>query len=114
MSIRRAPYPEILADMPPVDPAQPAPGFVGGNTLLVELADETIDRLVAFRQAQPASVVFLRSLGGAYGDVAPQAKPFPAREATWFAMAGAFDGPHLDDAWDPDNIFRRNHNVRPA
>lgn len=102
--------------------------------------------------------------GGAYGDVAPEATAFPAREAGWFAMAGAFDGPHLDDAerarveadwaaiealgrgvygnflnatepelvvkvypvetmsrlrrvkaaWDPQNVFRRNHNVRPA
>jgi FAD/FMN-containing dehydrogenase len=157
-------YPEILADMPPFDPERPAPGFVGGNTLLAELGDDAIDRLAAFREAQPASVLFLRSLGGAYGDVAPEATAFPAREAGWFAMAGAFDGPHLDDAerarveadwaaiealgrgvygnflnatepelvvkvypvetmsrlrrvkaaWDPQNVFRRNHNVRPA
>jgi len=41
--------------------------------------------------------VFLRSLGGAYGDVAQDATPFPARDATWFAMAGAFDVPGMLD-----------------
>ena len=42
-----------------------------------------------------ASVLFLRSLGGAYGDVPQDGTAFPARDATWFAMAGAFDIPGL-------------------
>jgi len=158
-------YPDILLEMPESDPAQPMPGFVGGNTLVRELGDGTIDRLVTFRQRHPASVLFLRSLGGAYGDVATDATAFGARDATWFAMAGAFDIPGmLDDddradalrawagvealgegvygnfttstdpgwvgrmyppatlrrlaevkrAWDPGNVFSRNHNVLPA
>lgn len=158
-------YPDILLDMPASDPAAPMPGFVGGNTLLVELGDDAIDELVSFRERHPASVLLLRSLGGAFADVAQDDSPFPAREATWFAMAGAFDVPGmLDDAgradalaaWDrldllgagyygnfttstdaagvakmfppatmarlaaikaqvdPENIFRRNHNVLPA
>ncbi|WP_261164623.1 FAD-binding oxidoreductase [Microbacterium sp. Marseille-Q6965] len=164
MAFQTVSYPEILGDMPPFDPERPAPGFVGGNSLMPELGDDTIDRLTAFREAQPASVLFLRSLGGAYGDVASDATAFAAREATWFVMAGAFEGPHVDDAerarvaadwaaiaregvgvygnflnstdpalaatlypattmarlervkraWDPENVFRRNHNVRPA
>ncbi|MGN8551054.1 UNVERIFIED_CONTAM: FAD-binding oxidoreductase [Microbacterium sp. SLM126] len=88
-------YPDILMEMPAADPDQPMPGFVGGNTLLGDLTDEAIDRLVAFREANAASVLFLRSLGGAFGDVAQDASAFPAREATWFAMAGAFDVPGL-------------------
>ena len=88
-------YPDILMDMPAADPDQPMPGFVGGNTLLEDLTDDVIDRLVAFRAANPASVLFLRSLGGAFGDVPQDATPFPARNATWFAMAGAFDVPGL-------------------
>jgi FAD/FMN-containing dehydrogenase len=159
------PYPDILLEAPEFDPDQPMPGFLGGNTLVRQLDDEIIDALVAFRESNPASVLFLRSLGGAYGDVAPEATPFPARDATWFAMAGAFDLPGVtDDAqrtevmtawnaiesrgagvygnfttstdrtwtermyapqalarlavvkrqWDPDNLFRRNHNVLPA
>jgi FAD/FMN-containing dehydrogenase len=88
-------YPDILMDMPAADPDQPMPGFVGGNTLLSELTDEAIGRLVAFREANAASVLFLRSLGGAFGDVPQDATAFPARHAQWFAMAGAFDVPGL-------------------
>lgn len=93
------PYPEVLLEAPAFDPEQPMPGFVGGNTLMRDLTDDAIERMVAFREARPASVVLLRSLGGAYGDVPQDATPFPGREATWFAMAGAFDIPGLlDDA----------------
>ncbi|MHC2999484.1 FAD-binding oxidoreductase [Microbacterium sp. HJ5] len=158
-------YPDILMDMPAADPDQPMPGFVGGNTLLEELTDDAVDRLASFREANQASVLFLRSLGGAFGDVPQGDTAFPARHATWFAMAGAFDVPGLvhdgnrpliqaewdaiealgaalygnftvstDPAlvsrmyspetiarlaevkrrWDPQNLFCRNHNVRPA
>lgn len=102
-------YADILLQTPEFDPEHPMPGFVGGNTLLRDLGDDAIDRLAAFREQNPASVAFLRSLGGAYGDVAQGDSPFPARDATWFAMAGAFDVPGmLDDdkraevtaAWD--------------
>lgn len=158
-------YPDILLDMPAADPSAPPPGFVGGNALLAELTDGGLEELVSFRRRHPASVVLLRSLGGAYADVAQEDTPFPARDATWFAMAGAFDIPGVLDAagradamrvgarldalgsgfygnfttstdaalvakmfppatmarlaavkreWDPQNIFRRNHNVLPA
>jgi hypothetical protein len=108
-SFEVARYPEILLDMPPADPDEPMPGFVGGNTLLGELTDDAIDRLVSFREANTASVLFLRSLGGAFADVPQERSAFPARAATWFAMAGAFDVPGLLDddsrpavlaAWD--------------
>lgn len=96
-SIEVTRYPEILLDMPAADPDEPLPGFVGGNTLLAELTDDAIDRLVAFRAANQASVLFLRSLGGAFADVPQERSAFPARDATWFAMAGAFDVPGLID-----------------
>ncbi|TDN92367.1 FAD-binding oxidoreductase [Microbacterium sp. BK668] len=92
-------YPDILLDHPVPEPEQQMPGFLGGNTLLPELDDDAIDALVSFRESTPASVLLLRSLGGAFGDVPQDATPFPARNATWFAMAGAFDIPGLvDDA----------------
>lgn len=90
-------YPDILLEAPEFDPEQPMPGFVGGNTLLRVLDDDTIDRLVSFRASHPASVALLRSLGGAFGDVAQDDSAFPARDATWFAMAGAFDVPGMLD-----------------
>jgi len=158
-------YRDILLEMPAPEAGEEAPappGFIGGNGLYAELDDELIDRLVAFRAAYPASVVFLRSLGGAFGDVPQEETPFPARSASWFVMAGGFDIPGMiDDAarasiladwrqiesgrlaeygnfadterpqavagmfttagydrlrtvkakWDPQNTFRRNHNI---
>ncbi|MFC4138889.1 MULTISPECIES: FAD-binding oxidoreductase [unclassified Microbacterium] len=156
-------YRDILMEPPqPEDPDQQPPGFIGGNGLYAELDDDLIDRLVAFRAAHPVSVVFLRSLGGAYGEVPQESTPFPARHATWFVMAGGFDIPGLVDdearaaieqdwsligqgrlaeygnfaaterpeavpgmfgdeayarlravkaQWDPQNVFRRNHNI---
>lgn len=153
-------YRDVLAEMPGYDPERPVPGFIGGNTLAPVLDEDLIDALAGFREKFPASVVFLRSLGGAYGDVAQGDTPFPARDATWFVMAGAFDIPGTDRegaasawealeargagvygnftvstsadvvakmfdrktaarlaevkrAWDPDNLFRRNHNIVP-
>jgi FAD/FMN-containing dehydrogenase len=92
-------YPDILLDGPAADPDAPMPGFIGGNTLLVDLDAAAIDRLAGFRESTDASVLFLRSMGGAYGDVAQDDSAFPARDATWFAMAGGFDIPGLvDDA----------------
>jgi hypothetical protein len=102
-------YPDVLLEAPEFDPDQPMPGFLGGNTLVADLDEDAIDRIVSFREANPASVVLLRSLGGAYGDVAQDDSAFPARNATWFAMAGAFDIPGMVDddararalaAWD--------------
>lgn len=163
-TVTTPPYRDILLEMPAPEAGEaPAPpGFIGGNGLYADLDDELIDRLVAFRAAYPASVVFLRSLGGAFGDVPQEKTPFPARSATWFVMAGAFDIPGMvDDAaraailtewkriesgrvaeygnfadterpeavpgmfttaayerlrtvkekWDPQNLFRRNHNI---
>jgi len=91
------PYPDVLMEHPVPPPDQQMPGFIGGNSLVPVLDEDVIERLVAFRESAPASVLFLRSLGGAYGDVPQEATPFPARNATWFAMAGAFDIPGMVD-----------------
>jgi FAD/FMN-containing dehydrogenase len=157
-------YREVLLEMPEPEGEEPSspPGFIGGNGLYAELDDALIERLVAFRRAYPASVVFLRSLGGAFRDVAQEDTAFPARSANWFVLAGAFDIPGMIDdgtraaiearwheieagrlaeygnfadterpeavegmfsaagltrlratkaAWDPQNLFRRNHNI---
>jgi FAD/FMN-containing dehydrogenase len=158
-------YPDILIVAPEADPEQPMPGLVGGNTLLRELSDDAIERLASFREANAVSVLLLRSLGGAFGDIPQDATAFPGRSATWFTMAFAFDIPGMIDdtsrqlivrdwdaiealgegfygnftmatdpglvtrmfrpdtmarlaevkrEWDPENLFSRNHNVRPG
>lgn len=157
-------YREILLEMSQPEGEEQAspPGFIGGNGLYADLDDDLIDRLVAFRRAYPASLIFLRSLGGAFGDVRQDSTAFPARSATWFVMAVAFDIPGVVDdetraavfsdwreieagrlaeygnfadteradavpgmfaeeafarlrevkaQWDPQNVFRRNHNI---
>ncbi len=149
----------------PKTPRHRPRGSSAATPCCAHLSDDAIDRLVSFREANEASVIFLRSLGGAYADVPQDASAFPARDATWFAMAGAFDVPGLVDdesrpviaaawdaiealgsgvygnftvstdatfaakmypaatmarlaavkrAWDPTNVFSRNHNVPPA
>lgn len=90
-------YPDILLEAPVPEPGQALPGFIGGNTLVEMLDDELIHGLAAFREASAASVLFLRSLGGAYGEVPQDETPFPARGATWFVMAGGFDIPGIID-----------------
>lgn len=93
-------YRDVL-DEPPgfADPEQAPPAFIGGNGLFASLDDDLIDELVALRATYPTSVVLMRSLGGAYGAVPQHSTPFPARDATWFIMAGGFDMPGVvDDA----------------
>ncbi|WP_460797538.1 FAD-binding oxidoreductase [Microbacterium sp. GXF0217] len=87
----------MVPPTPPEGAEQAPPGFIGGNGLFARLDDELIDALVAFRAAYPVSVVFLRSLGGAFGEVEQESTAFPARAAAWFVMAGAFDIPDLVD-----------------
>ncbi|GAA4477521.1 FAD-binding oxidoreductase [Microbacterium panaciterrae] len=89
-------YADVLLDMPhdPDDPGAPVLSVTG---LYGQLDDALIDRLVAVRRAHPASAIFLRSLGGAFGEVAEEATAFPGRSATWFAMAIVFDLPGMLD-----------------
>lgn len=92
-------YRDILMEMPVPegDEAPAPPGFIAGNGLLRDLDDEVIDGVVAFRREFPASVVFLRSLGGAFADVPEEETAFPARDASWFVMVAAIDIPGLLD-----------------
>lgn len=96
-------YSAALSAMPH-DVDVPNPPMLSANGLFTDLDDALIDRLVAFRRAHAASVVFLRSLGGAYGDVQEGATPFPARAATWFVMAVAFDLPGMLDEAQRESV----------
>ena len=92
-------YRDVLMEMPEPEGEAPAgpPGFIGGNGLYAELDDALIAQVMSFRRSYPASVVFLRSLGGAVRDTAQEDTAFPARSANWFVLVGAFDIPDLID-----------------
>lgn len=97
-------YPDILLETPEFDPDQPIPPLIGANALIHEVDDDAVEQLVSFRKSHPASVLFLRSLGGAYGDVPQDSTAFPARDAAWFAMTWAFDVPGMLDDDDRAQI----------
>lgn len=157
-TVTEKPYADVLEEAHPPEGIVP----VIGNTLLEDLSGECIDDIVAAYSAG-GRVVFLRSLGGAMGRVAPDATAFAHRSAQTMvvsarflpvdagddAVAAAhaewqtigrhgigsyagFLGSDTDDdiaalwppatlarltevkrAWDPDNVFRRNFNIRP-
>ena len=76
-------------------PTQPMPGFVGGNTLL-RSSDDGRDRRVWSPSARPTGLGAVPALPRrGLRRRAADATAFPARGATWFAMAGVFDVPGL-------------------
>ncbi|WP_167138727.1 FAD-binding oxidoreductase [Diaminobutyricimonas sp. TR449] len=89
------PYRDILLETPAAEPGAPMPSFIGGNILTSDLDDALIDDLASFREEYPMSVLFLRTLGGAYADVAQSDSVFPARDAEFFAMAAVFEIPGM-------------------
>jgi FAD/FMN-containing dehydrogenase len=150
-------YSEVLEDATP-----PPPGtIVGENGFVPELSDEAIDAIIASREAMLPSVLMMRSLGGAFSRVAPDATAFPHRDAEAWVFIGSFlpldadaeaiaeKASHWSTAaefvtgtygnfrqnstaeivarmypggtadrlhavkrdWDPQNVFRVNHNV---
>jgi FAD/FMN-containing dehydrogenase len=159
-TVAEKPYAEVLEEAHPPQGILP----VVGNTLVEELSGDCIDAIVAaYAQGAAGRVVFLRSLGGAMGRVAPDATAFAHRAAQVLVVSAKFlplDAPEeavtasraewqtigrhgigsyagflgsdsaediaalwppatlarlteVKRAWDPDNVFRRNFNIRP-
>jgi FAD/FMN-containing dehydrogenase len=83
--IAERPYADVLEE------AHPPPGVlpVIGNTL-VETVDDEVASAVASAYAGGGRVVFLRSLGGAFGRVAPGATAFAHRSAEALIVSAAF------------------------
>ncbi|PVG80628.1 FAD-binding oxidoreductase [Nocardioides gansuensis] len=78
-------YAEVLEDAYPPQGVLP----VIGNTL-VESVDDGLVAAVAEAYGQGGRVVFLRSLGGAFGRVAPEATAFAHRSAEALVVSAAF------------------------
>lgn len=83
--ISERPYAEILEEAGPPDGVLP----VIGNTL-VESVDEPLIDAIATAYAGGGRVVFLRSLGGAFGRVDPTETAFAHRHAEALVVSGAF------------------------
>ena len=83
--ISERPYAEILEEAGPPEGVLP----VIGNTL-VESVDEPLIEAIATAYAGGGRVVFLRSLGGAFGRVDPTETAFAHRHAEALVVSGAF------------------------
>lgn len=157
-SVAETPYAEVLEEAHPPEGIIP----VIGNTLVEELTGGCIDAITA-AYAGGSRVVFLRSLGGAFGRVDVGDTAFAHRTAQALVVSAKFLPPGSSEAdvaaarvewqtigahgtgsyagflgsdtdedlaalypsetlarltevkraWDPDNVFRRNFNIRP-
>lgn len=162
--LRVAPYADALADPPEPPPGAAAPRMTGGNGVFRTLSDRTVDRLAEGLREHPDSMISIRFLGGAVGDVAPDETAIAWRDAEALVMwlgflppdtsddevarvaalwapvgegSDAVCGTFLDSVdpgvvdrmyppatrarlaalkreWDPQNLFRRNHNIPPG
>lgn len=83
--VSERPYAEILEEAHPPEGVLP----VIGNTL-VESVDEPLIDAIATAYAAGGRVVFLRSLGGAFGRVDPAETAFAHREAEALVVSAAF------------------------
>jgi FAD/FMN-containing dehydrogenase len=83
--VSERPYPEILEEAHPPEGVQP----VIGNTLVESVDDQLIDA-IATAYSAGGRVVFLRSLGGAFGRVDPAETAFAHRQAEALVVSAAF------------------------
>jgi FAD/FMN-containing dehydrogenase len=83
--VRERPYAEVLEEAQPPEGVLP----VIGNTLVESVDDPLIDAIVTAYSAG-GRVVFLRSLGGAFGRVDPAETAFAHRDAEALVVSAAF------------------------
>lgn len=92
-SVAETPYAEILEEAHPPEGIVP----VIGNTLVEELSGGCIDAIAA-AYGGGGRVVFLRSLGGAFGRVAPEDTAFAHRAAQALVVSAKFLPPGSSEA----------------
>jgi FAD/FMN-containing dehydrogenase len=86
-TVSEKPYAQVLEEAHPPEGIRP----VVGNTLLEQLTGDCIDAIVAaYADGTAGRVVFLRSLGGAMGRVAPDATAFAHRNAETLVVSAKF------------------------
>lgn len=124
------PYADLLGEEQAPDDVT----IVDHNAFVSNLEDAAIAALVAADAQMGDSVLMIRCLGGAFSRVDPDA----TAEQAWSTLEpwnrgqyGNFLGDTADinrmfsahtparlratkDAWDPQNLFRHGHNIRPS
>ncbi|MCC6498046.1 MAG: FAD-binding protein [Propionibacteriaceae bacterium] len=86
-------YPDLLQEPPMPPPGMTMPTIVDENGWFESLDDHVIDALVAGAAEAGAPMLLVRWLGGAFGDVAPEATAIGFRRAEAFVMSAAFVPP---------------------
>lgn len=103
------PYREALMQPPEPPPGAPVPVVTGTNGVFARFPDENADRVAAALVAHPDTMFGIRFLGGAFGDVAPDATAIAWRDAElvvqWFLYlppgSGEEDVAAARAIWDP-------------
>ena len=99
--IARRGYAEILEDAQQLPPGL---RMAARNVLVPDLGDEVVDAVARLHATMPPKAIALRSLGGAFGRVAPEDTAFAHRDAEAMVLCGAVLPEAATDA-DVDRAF---------
>lgn len=83
-------YVDLLQEPPTPPPGMQLPTIIDENGWFASLDDDVIDALVAAADAAGSQMFLVRWLGGAFGDVDPQATAIAFRSAEAFVVTAAF------------------------
>lgn len=86
-------YPDLLQEPPMPPPGMQMPVIVDENGWFESLDDKVIDALLEAAGEAGAPMLLVRWLGGAFGEVDPDATAIPFRRAEAFVMTAAFVPP---------------------
>ncbi|HEX5336697.1 MAG TPA: FAD-binding oxidoreductase [Propionicimonas sp.] len=91
--VNRVAYLDLLQEPPTPPPGMQLPTIVDENGWFESLDDDVIDALVAAADHAGAQMLLVRWLGGAFGDVDPDATAIAFRSAEAFVVTAAFVAP---------------------
>ena len=95
--VAAAAYVDLLQEPPTPPPGMQMPTIVDENGWFESLDDDVIDALVAAADAAGAQMFLVRWLGGAFGDVDPDATAISFRSAEAFIVTAGFVPPGAPD-----------------
>jgi FAD/FMN-containing dehydrogenase len=95
--VAAAAYVDLLQEPPMPPPGMQLPTIIDENGWFEGLDDDVIDALVAAADTAGAQMFLVRWLGGAFGDVDPDATAISFRSAEAFIVTAAFVPPGAPD-----------------